>query len=582
MASLISNIDSRKRIWLALVNLFLVLLLSLLVMPSSWLPWLIRYTTIPILAAALSLFFFVLQRQLRRLPGLAYQKRFSTGILILILAAAGFQFVHEDFGYKILMDEYNLTATSLNIHEHKTAYTPTRGAYVQGDFEIIDGFIDKRPVLFPFLVSIIHDLTGYRLENSHILNGLLTFVLFLVIYSTGFHLGGKRGGVLAVLLLAGLPLIGQNATGAGFELLNFLLLSLTVLLSLSLVERPGLEKESLLILSAVLLAHVRYESLVFLFPVVLVVMLRWKTKSAIGPGWITAFSPWLLMPLFLQNRWFRSRTDLWELPAEVSKPFSVAYVPDNIGHALMYFFNFSAEFQNSLLLTVLGGLSLFFLLVVCIKRMRNWIHYKPRDFDVLGLWGLALIGHLFLILAYHAGKLDSHFATRLGLPFHLILALAPVWLMVKEKMAGHYWTMVITGAVVFLIAFSAPHGSKAIYTRKNFVEREFRWAVEQLEDQPHAEILILDSKLSHWLSLKRQAMLIQQAKQRKEEISGLFRQGHYREVYILQRIRMDPVNERTRVVPEDAFPGLAWETVGEYISKPFEGVRLSRLKHNEL
>ncbi|MCB1123930.1 MAG: glycosyltransferase family 39 protein, partial [Verrucomicrobiae bacterium] len=409
MASLILNLDSRKRIWLVLINLFLVLLLSLLVLPSTWLPGLIRYTTIPVLALAVGLFFFVLLNQLRRLPRPAYERRFNTGILILILTAAGFQFVHEDFGYKILMDEYNLTATSLNIHENKTAFTPTRGVLVQGDFEVVDGYIDKRPFLFPFLVSILHDLTGYRMENSHILNVLLTFTLFLVIYLAGFHLGGKRGGVLAVSLLAGFPLIGQNATGAGFELLNFVLLSLTAWLCLSLVARPGLEKETLLVLSAILLAQVRYESVIFLVPVILVIAFRWKATPTIGPGWITAFSPWLLMPLLLQNRWFRSRAGLWELPGEITNPFSLSYIPDNLGHAVMYFFNYSAEFQNSLLLTVVGFLSLFFLIVVSLKRYRNWVSFKPRDYDVLGLWGLALVGHTLLILAYHAGKLDSHF-----------------------------------------------------------------------------------------------------------------------------------------------------------------------------
>ncbi|MCB1120713.1 MAG: hypothetical protein KJT03_04135, partial [Verrucomicrobiae bacterium] len=168
------------------------------------------------------------------------------------------------------------------------------------------------------------------------------------------------------------------------------------------------------------------------------------------------------------------------------------------------------------------------------------------------------------------------------MPIHLILVLAPVWLLVKEKLADRYWTIGITGAVFFLVAFSAPHSSKAIFTRKNFAEREFRWAVEQLKQEPNEEYLILDTKLSHWLSLKRQAMLIEQAKPKKEEIMDAFRSGVYREVYLLQRLHMDPVAESSNIVPEDELPGWEWEKVDEYISKPFEGVRLSRLKRNEL
>lgn len=577
MASLISNFDSRKRIWLTMANGLLVILLSLFVVPANWLPGLIKFGSMPILAIALVLFAVVLARQLQRLPKQAFKKRFSKAIILIILAAAGFQFVHEDFGYKILMDEYNLTATSLNMHENKIAYTPTRGLEIQGDFEFVEGYIDKRPFLFPFLVSIIHDLTGYRASNPHLLNGLLTVTLFFVIYLAGFHLGEKRGGVLSILLLAGLPLLGQNATGAGFELLNFLLIALTLFLSLSMTARPGLDKETLLVMSVMLLVHVRYESLLFLGPVILLLAFRWKANNRIGPGWITTFSPWLLAPLLLQNRWFRSQADLWELGGEGMKPFSLSYIPENVGHAVMYFFNWSAEFPNSLLLTVLGFISLFFLIVISTKRIRNWLKLKPRDYDVLGLWGLTLTLHLLVILAYHAGKLDSHFATRLGFPIHLILILAPVWFLVKEKKGPNFWNTLLAASVIFLITISAPHSSQAIFTKKNFIEREFRWAKELLEKEPNDQFLIIDSHLSHWLSFKKQSMLIGQARVLKESISIHHDSGKYREVFVLQRIELDPVQETTLIRAGDELPGFELEVVGEYISKPFQGVRLSRL-----
>jgi hypothetical protein len=578
MASIINSISSRSRVWVSLANLFLTLLVALVLVPGEWLEGIIRYGTMPVLAIALALFFWVLVRQIRRLPKQAFNKRFSKWILALIIAAAGFQLVHEDFGYKILMDEYNLTASSLNMHLDKSAFTPTRGKIVQGEFEVIDGYIDKRPFLYPFLLSIVHDISGYRITNPFLLNPVLNLVLFLVIYLAGFHLGGKRGGVLSIVLLAGLPLLGQNATGAGFELLNFLLLSLTVFLSLSLTARPGLDKETLLILSAILLAHVRYESILFLAPVVLLVGLRWKANPRLGPGWITVWTPWLLLPLFLQNRWFRSQEKLWELPGEISQPFSVSYISENVGHAVMYFFNWSAEFPNSIFLTVAGFVSLFFLTVVSAKRFENWKRWRPRDYDVLGLWGLILVGHMLVILAYHAGKLDSHYATRLGFPIHLILILSPVWLLVKEKMSDRYWTIAIAGSLVFLITFSAPHSSKAIFTKKNFVEREFRWAKEQLATQPDSQFLVIDSKLSHWLSLRCQAMRFDQARLWNEEIVESLSNGNYHDVFVLQRITIAPVLEKTNVWEADELTDFNLEAVSEYISKPFQGVRLSRLK----
>lgn len=570
--------DSRFRIWILLANSLLVFLLTYFVVPKPWLQEIIRYGTLPVLAALVTFFIWVLARQLRRLPRSAYQKRFSKWVFPVVALAVGFQFAHEDYGYKILMDEYNLTATSMNMHLERSAYTPTEGRYAQGEFEIVDGYVDKRPFLYPFLLSLVHDVSGYRTTNAFILNTILTGLLFLVIYLTGFHLGGRRGGIVAILLLAGWPLLAQNATGAGFELLNFLLLSLTVFLSLSLTNRPGMDKETLLVLSAILLAHVRYESLMFLVPAGLLIGFRWQANKRLGPGWITVFAPWFLVPLFLQNRWFRSRDDLWELPGVISQPFSLSYIPENIGHAAMYFFNWSAEFPNSLFLTVLGGISLFFLLVASVKRVKNWTRFRPRDYDVLGLWALVLIGHLTLILAYHAGELDSHFATRLGMPIHLLLILAPVWLLVKEKLGDRLWVIAISTAVLFTITFSAPHSSKAMYTKKNFAEREFRWAVGQLASLSPSEVLVIDSRVSHWVSLQWQGIHITKANANSQLILEMLSDGAYKEVVALQRVTFDPVDEQSKVIREDRLPNFKLERIKEYSSRPFHGVRLSRVK----
>lgn len=546
--------------------------------PISWLGPVIRAGTIPVLGILLLLFVWVLIRQLRHLPRQAYRKRFNNTIVALILAASGFQLVHEDFGYKILMDEYNLTATSMNIHLEKTALTPTRGRIVEGEFEVVDGYVDKRPFLYPLLVSLVHDISGYRATNPFVINAVLNGLLFLVVYLAGFHLGNRRGGVLAVLLLAGWPLVAQNATGAGFELLNFLLLAVVVFLSLSSTRRPGFEKETLLVLSAILLANVRYESFIFLVPVAVLIAMRWKSNPTLGPGWITVFSPWLLLPLCLQNRWFRSREGLWELPGELTEPFSLTHVVDNLSHGVVYFLNWGPDYPNSLLLTIMGGISFFFLCVASVRRYKNWVAFRPRDYDVLCLWGLSLVGHLFLIFAYHVGQLDSHFATRLGMPVHLILVLAPVWLLAKERMKPRYWTASIVASLLFLVTVSAPHSSKAVYTKKNFAEREFRWAYEMLSLENGRNFLVIDSRVSHWTSMQFQAMHVDLAKANRDLIHQYAKIGNYSDVFVVQRIVFDPAEESVAILEPDQLPEFKLEVIDEFVSRPFEGIRLSRLK----
>jgi hypothetical protein len=120
--------------------------------------------------------------------------------------------VHETYGFKIVMDEIMLLGTSMSMHLDKTVLTPMRGSDIQGSFVILDGMMDKRPLFFPFLNSLLHDLTGYRPANAFILNSALTFVLLGLVNLVGRLLAGRIAGWLGVTLLAGLPLLAHTAT----------------------------------------------------------------------------------------------------------------------------------------------------------------------------------------------------------------------------------------------------------------------------------------------------------------------------------------------------------------------------------
>src|SRR5436190_4445426 len=95
----------------------------------------------------------------------------------LVVALGGVVLIaHESFGFKIIMDELMLLGTSMSMHFDKLAVTPLRGNDIQGAFMMLEGIVDKRPLFFPFLLSLVHDIAGYRPANAFILNGILSFV----------------------------------------------------------------------------------------------------------------------------------------------------------------------------------------------------------------------------------------------------------------------------------------------------------------------------------------------------------------------------------------------------------------------
>jgi len=86
--------------------------------------------------------------------GLGFRRVVALGGVVLL--------VHETFGSKIVNGRDHAARTSMSMHLDKTVLVPVRGNDIQGTFAILDGMMDKRPLFFPFLVSLLHDVTGYR------------------------------------------------------------------------------------------------------------------------------------------------------------------------------------------------------------------------------------------------------------------------------------------------------------------------------------------------------------------------------------------------------------------------------------
>ena len=186
--------------------------------------------------------------------------------------------VHESFGFKVVMDEVMLAGTSMSMHLNRNVVVPVRGSNIQGAFVIIEGMMDKRQLFFPFLVSILHDITGYRPENAFVVNGILIFIFLAMVNAAGRKLAGRMAGWLGVALFAGLPLLAQNATGGGFELLNLVMILATLLLGARFIERRDADSFTAFCYSAMLMTQVRYESGIFLIPVVVIILLTRKKE----------------------------------------------------------------------------------------------------------------------------------------------------------------------------------------------------------------------------------------------------------------------------------------------------------------
>jgi hypothetical protein len=513
-------------------------------------------------------------------PWVHWTKQYSPGVCVMIAGCGLLLLIHEKYGFKILMDEILLLGTSMGMHFDKHALYPVRAHDLQGAFQLLDGQLDKRPLFYPFLVSVLHDLTGYRPENAFVLNTALVFVLLGLVFHTACRLAGRAAGALAVFLLTGLPLLAQNATGGGFELLNLVMILTTLALAVRFAERRDAVSQQALLLSAVLLAQTRYESILFLLPVGLIVLWVWWGQRRPLVNWSTIWVPVLFLPVALHQKIFSLRESSWEMASQpgFDRPFSLSYVGTNFPHWLNFFFDTTGEHSNSPVLSILGFLALPFLVLWAAKLLPRINQSSPVQ-AVHAIFTLGFASHTLLLLCYFWGRFDDPVIRRLSLPLNLWLVLAVVTVAIQAARVKWVWPglMVLSGIGIF--SYSLPAMARHDYSLDYYVGREAEWRREFIKAHPERDYLFIDNDAIIWITHLVSGTPIRQALDRKGIILFNLRNHTFTDIFAFQRYQVDPANGALTVQKEyDLGPDYELETYWERRFTPLTVSRISRVK----
>lgn len=498
----------------------------------------------------------------------------------LVAACGGLWLAHERHGFKILADEVLLLGTSMVMHQEREVSYPIRATDVQGPFQLTHKVVDKRPFFFPFLVSLVHDTTGYRGTNPFWVNTALGFLFLGLVYVIGWRLAGNRwAGAFAVLLFAGLPLLAQQAAGGGFELLNLVMIAAVLLLGWRYAERPDDDALTALALGAVLLAYTRYESVLFVLPVAGLALWGWARAGRVVLPWTVVAAPLLLFPCVLQNRVFESNAGAWELASkpEAGAPFSLAYVPDNLGHALAFFFDLTGYQPNSVFFGAVGLLALPFFGLVILRTLRAGRAAAPGEW-ALALVGLGLFGIGALLMLYFWGQFDHPVIRRLSLPVHLLLALAAVVIGARLFRSGAAWRWACGAAVAALLLQGLPSLSRQAYAWEYMPGIEMAWRQDFLRQHPQKDYLFIDRDSVFWIAHRVAATAVAQAAERREGLAYHLRNHTFTAMYVFQRFTVDQDTGALTLDPgDDIGPGFELETVVEKRIATLHLARISRI-----
>ncbi len=540
----------------------------------------VRYAGYWVVLAGFGWFSWYFIRSLRSDWSLLRDRRAWWKEGLLVLAAAAFLHVSEPHGFKIVADEVVLSSTAMDMHFNRVTAVLLRGYDYAGNFTTFVDYVDKRPLFFPFLLTTVHDLTGYRVGNVFALNAALSLALTALAFLVGRRIGGFQAGVTTVLLFCSIPLMAQNATGGGFELLNLVMILLTVWLGLRWIEQPDTDRLGALVLAGVLLAQVRYESVLFVLPVAAVIVYGWWRQRRVDLPWVLVLAPALLVLLPLQFNVFRIAQAAWQLGdiQGASTPFGIGYFYENVGHAMNFFLSLDGSQGNSVLVAVLGVFGVGFFVLTLYKHHREIFAEQPAK-AVLCIFLIGMIAHTVLMLCYFWGHWDEPIIRRLSLPSHVLLILA--FVMVLPGLAGQRWswTAVNLATLVFILSVTVPVSAMHRYTQDNFAARATNWIGGYIRSAGDRSVLAIDSNNGlEWLLYRKPCITTTALVQRPEAFLYHYRRHTFDEIYVVQRAGLDLAkNERWVSADEDLGTGVKLELIEEKAFAPAYLLRISRI-----
>lgn len=507
----------------------------------------------------------------------ALARNWRTGLFLL--AAAGLLHIHERHEFKIVADELVIGNVGMQMHFERSSAMVVRAYDYASNYTVFNEIVDKRPLAFPFLLATAHDLTGYRVTNVFWVNALVGLGLVTLVWLVAARLGGTKAGIAAVVLLCGVPLVGQNATGAGFELYNLFMIFLTLWLGMRYSERPERARLGAFVLSGVILAQVRYESALFVLPVGATVLWVWWREKRMDISPMILAAPLFMLPVPLQQNVFKLTEATWQLNdvQGATSPFGLGYFYLNVGHALNFFMSFNGTQPSSWFLALVGIPAISFALLRIYREHRSMVRETPQDI-VASIFILGLILHGSLMLCYFWGAWDDPVIRRLSLPSHalLLVSIAFVWgRLVKHR---HAWEGLIAGAALHLVFFAIPASARHPFTQENFAAATCNWVSDHISRSIPGTALAVDDNAGHvWFLHRKSCINPDRLSVNWEGYAHHFEQKSFSNYVVVQRIGVDQTTGVKYVSAKDDFGGLELELVEERAFAPFYFMRLSRV-----
>jgi len=334
-------------------------------------------------------------------------------------------------------------------------------------------------------------------------------------------------------LLLGLPLLAQNATGGGFDLLNITAITVFLIAAWNYWRQPGAGGLDLAVLSGVVLASCRYESLLFLGVIIVLALAKWAREGRITLTLFAALSPPLALPPILINQIFWSNGDNHYFQTTAGNFLSLSHVPDNVAHAIFFLFLPDFHSNNSILLSVAGMVGLVVTLVWILRRLPQIWRQTGPELPLLLVVSGALLESAISMLSFW-GHWNEPLVARFSLPLQLTFGFCAMFALARGLRGRVLPGWVLGGTALYVVVAAAPVSSEAYMTNDHQTYVSYSWARDYV--QKHADNgVLLVTRASVMFTLYGQPCIpIGLANFKPLKVVNTVQLGLYREVWVIQ------------------------------------------------
>lgn len=510
----------------------------------------------------------------------AWKKRQIVTLFFVCLAGALYLYSREGGGFKISFDEEVLSNVAQNLYRDQLPLM--RESTLQGvaRFEMID----KRPLLFPFLLSLFHTILGYEVQNAFYLNFCLTAAYLFLLSSIVKRVSNSTAGYFAIALACFMPLIGQNASGGGFDMLNISITLLVVWMAIGFWEKPGPESLTRLAFATALVAHVRYESSILGLPVLLLIIAHWIRSKRIHIPLSLAILPLTYMPVIWQLRAINANPQIFQYKVDGNGSFSFSYLADNLSRAYNFLLVPSDFYAGSPFITLIGTAGLLLFLAKRITDKHSVFEGNPVRV-ALAVMSIYPITHFCLIMIFYFGQFDDPIVSRLSLPtITLFIAAGGMLLAFLFRKQGGYRALSLL-LVLATGLYASKMYSTHSYSTSGEIAHRSEWSLEFADSLPKGNYLFLTTMPRIFELHGYNNMTLDKARIALDKIKLHLDLNTYDEVYIIQNGQIEQTEEgvvKSLLPLNDLGPAVELETLDEVTFSPFNFCRLSRIQNIDI